>query len=57
MLRRKVSNVGHTVCHLSTNGIEAAKDGIGRDMRLYVIDHAMKLIEAFGGLRIQINIA
>ena len=57
MLRRKVSNVGHTVCHLSANGIEAAKDGIGRDVRLYVINHAMKLVKTLGGLRIQINVA
>ena len=57
MLGCKARNVGHTVGHLSANGVETAKNGRGTDVRLYVFDDAMELVKALRGLRIEVDVA
>lgn len=54
--RGKRLDVWHAVGHLTADGVERAESGIGRDMLLYVVDDAMKLVKRFCGLRIEIDI-
>lgn len=55
--RGKIGYVGHAVGHLSADGVEASEGSRRRDMLLYIVDDAMKLVEALGGLRVKIDVA
>ena len=57
VLRSKQRNVRHSVSYLPTNGIETAELGVLGDMFLYILDDAMKLVQALRCLRIKIYIA
>lgn len=52
----KGGDAGHTVGHLSADGVETTEGGIGRDVRLDIFHDALKLVEALRGLRIEIDV-
>ena len=50
VLRGKLRDVGHTVGHITADGVEALEGGIWRDVRLDVVDDAVELVERLRGL-------
>ena len=57
VLRGKLRDVGHTVGHITADGVEALEGGIWRDVRLDVVDDAVELVERLRGLGIEVDIA
>ena len=53
----KLRDVGHAVGHRAANGVEALEGGARGDVRLDIVDDAVKLVERLGGLRVEINVA
>ena len=49
----KLRDVGHAVGYRATDGVKGAEGGIRRDVRLDIVDDAVKLVERLGGLRIE----
>ena len=56
VLTSKLRHVGHTVCHLSANGIKTLKHCGGSNLLLDIVDDSMKLVERLGGLRIEVDV-
>ena len=55
--RGKLGDVGHAVGHLSADGVEAAEGSAGGDVALDIVDDAVELFEALGGLRVEVDVA
>ena len=53
----EAGDIGHTVRHLSADGIEALEHSSPDDMVLTVVDDAMELVQALGGLGIEVDVA
>ena len=53
----KLRDVGHAVGDGAADGVEALEGGCGGDVRLDIVDDAVELVEALGGLRIEIDVA
>ena len=53
----KLRDVGHAVGHRTTDGVETLEDGTWGNVRLDIVDDAVELVEALGGLRIEIDVA
>ena len=52
----KISNIGHAVSHLPTNGIEAPERSFGRNMLLNIVDDAVEFVKTLRSLRIKIDV-
>jgi hypothetical protein len=50
MLVGKLSDVRHSVCHLSADGVVEGKRGIAANVLLYVFNNAPELIKGLGCL-------
>ena len=56
MLGSKLTDMGHAVCHLTTDGVVVFELGIRQDMRFDVFHNAAKLVKWLSGLTIEIDI-
>ena len=57
VFRGKLRDIWHAVGHITTDRIKALEGCLWGYMTLDIVDDAMKLVERFRGLRIQIDIA
>ena len=57
VLGGKLRDVGHAVGHGAADGVEALEGGLGRDMRLDIVDDAMELVERLRGLAVEVDVA
>ena len=53
----KLRDVRHAVGYRATDSIEALEGGIRGDMILDIFDDAMELVERFGGLTVEVDVA
>ena len=57
MFRGEVGDIRHAVGHRATDGIETLEGGALGDMRLDVVDDAVKLVERLRGLGVEVDVA
>ena len=57
MLRGEVGDIRHAVGHRAADGVEALEGGALGDVRLDVVDDAVKLVERLRGLGVEVDVA
>ena len=57
VLQGEAADVGHTVCHLSADGVVIRKGGLRADVLLDVIDYLAELVERHCRLGVEADVA